>query len=320
MAASTDEEPRPVRVDAGAIDDLEAAVGTFRALDYRLGGGYCRDALRVLKVSGRLLRRGMVPEQLRARLCTALADTHNLLGWTEFDAGNARAARHRFERALELATEAGNDDLVANICYRLGRLHLHYHAVGPAMAEFARGQEAARRSGSALALAILAANQAWAFALCGAADEAMANLGRASEEFANAGDAPPPPWAAFFGATDLAAMTGTVRTELARTVDVRHGARAIPELTRAIEAYGPEMARSRSFTMIWLAVCHALLGDVDEAGRVGAEAIELARGLRSARARDRLWPLDEAVRRQGPSPPGKELLERIGRFRAPQAS
>ncbi|MFE0021977.1 hypothetical protein [Amycolatopsis sp. NPDC059021] len=315
MTALTDEERLPVRVDTADIDDLEAAVGTFRALDYRLGGGYCRDALRVLKTSGRLLRRGLVPEHLRARLCTALADTHNLLGWTEFDAGNARVAQRRFERALELATEADNDDLVANVCYRLGRLHLHYHAVGAAMADFARGQEAARRAGSALAKAILSANEAWAFALCGNADEALANLSRAADEFADSRDMTPAPWAAFFGANDLAAMAGTVLTELARTVDTQHGARAIPELTKAIEGYGPEMARSRSLTLIWLAVCHALAGDLDAATGAGAEAIELARGLRSARTRDRLWPLDEAVRRHGPSPRGGELLELIGRFR-----
>ncbi|RSM36339.1 hypothetical protein DMA12_40720 [Amycolatopsis balhimycina DSM 5908] len=55
------------------------------------------------------------------------------------------------------------------------------------------------------------------------------------------------------------------------------------ELTDAAGRYGADMARSRSLTLIMLAQNHARQGDFDEATRVGAEALDLARDLGSVR-------------------------------------
>lgn len=93
------------------------------------------------------------------------------------------------------------------------------------------------------------------------ADEsaALRHLGQASDAFAV--DAATAPWALFFDANDLSAMTGTVWVELARTVNPRHAVRAIPFLRDAVAAYGPEMGRSRSLTRIMLALGHAIRRD-----------------------------------------------------------
>jgi len=297
------------------IESLESAVTTFRALDYRHGGGAVRAALDVLSRWTGRLRDGSVPERLRGRLCTALADLHNLLGWTEFDVGRADPARRHFDRAAELAAEAGNDDLIANVCYRLGRLHLHHQEAGAALAVFGRGQAAARRAGSPLAKAILFANQAWAYAVQADAGAALAHLGRAADEFAIA-EPPPPPWAAFFDENDLAAMTGTVLAELGRSANARYAAQAIPSLTAATAGYGPEMARSRSLTLILLALSHALEHDLAESGRVVDEAIETARSVQSVRTKDRLEPIEAVVGVAESGRAGQALLERIEAFRA----
>lgn len=124
------------------------------------------------------------------------------------------------------------------------------------------------------AQAILSANQAWAHAKKADVTEALTYLRRAREEFAEAEG--PSPWDAFFGATDMAAMVGTVHGELAQMVDIQHGRDGIPALTDAIAGYGRGMTRSRSLTLIWLATVHALDGDLDVATAVGEEAIELA--------------------------------------------
>jgi len=317
VTTTGDGEPLPISIESTDVAELEAAVGILRALDYRQGGGFCRDAVRVVKTASLLLHWGTVPAPLRARLYTVLADVHNLLGWTEFDVGRGEPARRRFERALEIAAEAGNDSLVANIRYRLGRVYLHRHDVDGALAEFARGRAAASRSDSRRALAILTANEAWAFAMGGDERAALTRLAEAEAAFAEAGSWPEPrPWEAFFREPDMAAMRGTVLTELATAVAARHSGEAITQLTGAADGYGADMARSRSLTLIMLAQNHALRGDFEEATRIGAEAVDLAGQLSSVRPKDRLVPLERLLDRHRGDAAVRELAERIGRYRA----
>ncbi len=316
-----DGEPLPIDIETPDVAELEAAVGVLRALDYRQGGGFCRDAVRVVKTASLLLHWGRVPDPLRSRLYAVLADVHNLLGWTEFDIGHGEPARRRFGRALELAAEAGNDNLVANIRYRLGRLYLHRHDVPGALAEFARGRAAAGRSDSRRAAAILVANEAWAFAMGRDERAALSRLAEAEAAFAEAGSWPRPrPWEAFFREADMAAMRGTVLTELASAVGgavaARHSGAAIIELTDAADRYGADMARSRSLTLIMLAQNHALGGDFDEATRVGVAAIDLAATVGSVRPKDRLVPLERLLRAHPADPAVDTLLDRIARYRS----
>ncbi|WP_249026678.1 hypothetical protein [Amycolatopsis pretoriensis] len=263
-----------------------------------------------------LLRWASVPDVLRPRLCTVLADIHNLLGWIEFDAGHPFAARLRFERALEFAVEADNDNLVANIHYRLGRLHLHHDDPGRALDQFGRGDLAARRSGAHRAHALLQVNTAWAHAMTGDEATTLDALARAEDLF-GAMDSwhPPQPWEAFFGSTDMAAMRGSVFTELAHRQNIRYSERAIPPLAWAIGRYGPEMARSRSLTMIMLAHNHALRDEFGPAAATTAHAIAIARHLGSVRPKDRLGPLAGTLRRRPGSRPARELLNSVTAFR-----
>ncbi|GHG12547.1 MULTISPECIES: hypothetical protein [Amycolatopsis] len=317
VTTTGDGEPLPISIESTDVAELEAAVGVLRALDYRQGGGFCRDAVRVVKTASLLLHWGTVSDPLRARLYTVLADVHNLLGWTEFDIGRGEPARRRFGRALEIAGEAGNESLVANIRYRLGRVHLHRHDVSGALAEFARGRAAARHSDSRRALAILAANEAWAFAMGGDEQAALTRLGEAEAAFAEAGSWPEPrPWESFFRETDMAAMRGTVLTELATAVAARHSGEAIVQLSGAADRYGADMARSRSLTLIMLAQNHALRGDFEEATRIGEEAVGLAAQLGSVRPKDRLAPLERLLREHRGDAAVRGLADRIGRYRA----
>lgn len=305
------DELRGTRVGLADVRRLEDTVAELRALDYRYGGGACRGAVEARLPAAVALLDGVTKTAVLAKLCTAVADLYNLAGWTNFDQDRPAAALAAFARALEFAVEAGNDDLQANIRYRIGRLHLHYGAVDAALEEFARGREAALQAHSKLALAILSANQAWAHAKKADVSGALTYLRRAREEFSDAESREPSPWDAFFGPTDMAAMIGTVHGELAQVVDIRHGRDGIPALTEAIEGYPRRMTRSRSLTLIWLATVHALDGDLDVATVVGEEAIELAAALRSPRTRQRLQSLSAAARRFSGNTDAREIVDRI---------
>ncbi|WP_410673318.1 tetratricopeptide repeat protein [Amycolatopsis sp. cmx-4-68] len=281
----------PDRPGPEDIAQLEAQTRALRAVDYAGGGGMCRDAVLARIHRGHELLRAAPAEPVRRRLCAAVADLHNLAAWTSFDSGHVGAAHHHLDLALALVEPGGNDELAANLRYRRGRIHLHHGATDEALAQFQHGRLAARRAGSSLAASILSANQAWAYAKKGDEQLALGLLGRAVEEFETAGPAEAPDWARFFTETDVAAMTGTVRTELAVRGRPRHARTAVEALTEAVGRYGADMARSRAFCLAMLAHAHLLEDDLERGAAIGTEAVDAAETLKSVRTKDRLRPL-----------------------------
>jgi tetratricopeptide (TPR) repeat protein len=269
------------------VEQLESQTHSLRSVDYQYGGGACRDAVVVRIYWAQQLLAASASEAVRSRLLSAVADLHNLAGWTSFDSGQVGAAYHHFDRALEFARH--DEDLTTNIVYRRGRVHLHHGAPGDALAYFQRG------AFSPLASSIMHSNEAWAYARQARSAEALRALGKAQDAFARADLSHVPDWARFHDETDLHAMIGTVHAELG---DTRH---AIPALTTAIEGFGPAMARSWTFCLISLASCHFLDGDDDQGQAVAMQAITAAERLRSERVWDRMRPMMQAAAARGVS-------------------
>jgi ATP/maltotriose-dependent transcriptional regulator MalT len=235
-------------------------------------------------------------------------------GWVLFDTGHVAAARGCLAHSLELARAGADRGLLANIHYRLGRIHLHHGDPASALTEFHLGSAAVTRNDSPLTTAILSVNQAWVNAIMGQTGESLSLLGNALDAFARTGPAQTQPRAAFFDETDLTSMTRIVHTELARRVNANHTRTAIPALTAAIAGYGEKMTRSRTFALICLAANHLIEGDVDHATRVGTQALEAARGLTSSRVIDRLRPLHDDLRGRRADSDARDLAERIARL------
>jgi hypothetical protein len=310
----------PKRLSITDIARIEAKTRDLRAVDHRYGGGACYDAVLALLSWSRRLLGIEAADGVTGRLHIALADLHNLAGWTAFDTHRLNTAGTHLDQALMLARTGRNDDLVANISYRQGRIHLHHGNPAQALADFARGHHAAQTSGSALTAAILHANQAWASAKLGRTHDTLTHLGDSMTNFARTDTDTAPAWAEFFDSTDLSAMTGVIYTDLAQTVNPTYTRNAIPALTIAAHRYAPEMARSKSFALIALATNHLLQNDTDHAATVGAEALELAQTVRSTRIQDRLQPLKHEADRRRDNSHARELSEHIATFTTRQPS
>lgn len=309
-------EPDPIGrvVQASDIAAIQDMTRRLRAEDYRYGGEGCLDVLLASLPAAHALLDLPAADAVTGSLRTAVADLHNLAGWMCFDTGLVTDAVEQFGEALRLARLAGDSALVANVHYRLGRLQLHHDAPGRACAEFQLGTETAQVSGSPLATAILCANLAWATARMGLRNESLAHLARAHEEFAHVDPATTPGWAHFFTANDLTAISGVIHTELARTVDPEFARSAVPMLSEAVAGYGPDMNRSKAFSLISLATSHLVVDEVEQGVVVGHHAVDLCQELTSVRTLDRLRSLrDQALRRR--TRPGVDrLVDRIGRF------
>jgi tetratricopeptide (TPR) repeat protein len=311
-------EPRhvPAHIGVEDVERLEAETERLRGVDYREGGGACRDSVIDCAARHDRFLDADATGAVRERLLVALADLHNLAAWTCFDTGREAAAARHWDRALAMACEVGHHDLEANIHYRVGRMRLHGGRRREALEAFAAGLVAARRAGSSRAAAMLHANQAWAYAGSGDAGEAVRLLNLARDEFARA-SGPTPGWARFFDEPDLCGLTGVVLTELARTVDPARTASAIDSLNAAVAGYSDGMARSRAFSLMALAANHLVDRDFDQAAEVGGRALAAAGAVGSTRVADRLQPLRRLADRYPRNAHARTLSARIAAFTPP---
>jgi transcriptional regulator with XRE-family HTH domain len=307
--------PAPAQVGLCDIEQLEALTAAMRALDYRHGGGACRDAVSAQVRWSQQLLGASCSDDTRERMHLALADLHNLAGWTSFDVGMYGVARRHFARALEQAQEASDHSLAANILYRMGRLHLHRGMHRDALRFFQLGQITAQDSGCGLTVAMLCANEAWAYALIGDRPQMTRSIDRAEDEFHRADHLNAQAWVRFFGHADLHASIGVALSTFADSTDAELES-SIEHITQAIDQRGPDMARSRTFELIALSVAHLRGGDQDMGIRLGHDAIAAASTVRSIRTVDRLEPLEQIVTMQPRRAEYQALAHRIKALRA----
>lgn len=133
----------PAAVPVGSMEPaaVQERTRALRALDRRYGGIACHP---------------LVLEHLTAvepfivtgteEMWTAVAEVHELAGWTAFDSGMPGVALPHFARALTLARQAENESLIASVLTRAGRMFLHHNAPEDALKAFQLGFAAAHNS------------------------------------------------------------------------------------------------------------------------------------------------------------------------------
>ena len=87
--------------------------------------------------------------------------------------------------------------MVAKALYCTGRVELCQGRGAEALRLFQLGQLAAQESGNSLAASLLAANEAWAYAVLGDKDQATSACKRATNEFGKGGREDVPVWLEF---------------------------------------------------------------------------------------------------------------------------
>ncbi|MEV6849236.1 helix-turn-helix transcriptional regulator [Actinoplanes sp. NPDC051411] len=299
--------PIPNRIGNADVANLEHLTRILRAVDYQNGGGSCRDAVIAQTVHARAMMSAECTDDVRRRLHLAVADLHNLAGWTSFDVGMHSTARMHFSLALEQAKATDNLSLAANILYRQGRVHLHGGHLDQALRFFQLGQLAAQDADDALTVAMLHANLGWTHAMMGNRGKALSALGRAEDEFVR-GEDNLPAWVAFFGAADLSALSGMVHSLLPGEASSE---KAIASLTVSIEARGDGTARSTIFELTALSATRLDAGDTSGGVADGSRAVTLAEQVRSVRTIDRLKPLLVAAQAHAGDESVDDLAHRI---------
>ncbi|MFR9728050.1 helix-turn-helix domain-containing protein [Saccharopolyspora sp. MS10] len=307
--------PAPMRIGMTDVQQIQAATKALRDLDYRYGGGTCRDAVVAQLSWAQQLLDANASDQVKRKLYVSLADMHSLAGWTSFDTGLLDPARGHFGKALEFAKQAEDDSLVASVLYRMGRVYLHYQEPNEALKLFQLGQIAAQESGSSLTVAVLCANEAWAYGMLNKPDQVQKMVGRTKDEFARANVAEAPDWVRFFNENDLHGMIGSAHDALAVFDPDRYAPLAVAETIKCNEAYGADMQRTHVFGLSLQATNHIRAGDLQEGIKVGRSALQIGEKVKSARVSDRLKPLEIEAGRHRMNSDARDLSEEIRRFR-----
>jgi len=204
---------------------------------------------------------------------------------------------------------------VASVLYRMGRVYLHHQEPNEALKLFQLGQIAAQESGSALTVAVLCANEAWAYGMLNKPDQVMKMVGRTKDEFSRANVADAPDWVRFFDENDLHGMIGSAHDALAVYNPERFAPLAVAETMKCNTSYGAEMQRTHVFGLSLQATNHIRAGDVQQGVKVGRHALNVGEKVKSVRVADRMKPLQIEAAKHRMNSDAHELSEQIRRFR-----
>jgi transcriptional regulator with XRE-family HTH domain len=284
--------PVPAVVTAHHVAVLCEVTCQHRAFDAEYGGGSCRDsAAAYVRWASGMLHSRFANERVEREFKAVLADLHQVAGWACHDLGQHDQARRYLTTGLALAREVGDLQQAVGCFYRLGRVSIHQQRPGEALKLWQLGQIVAQDSGCAVSVAVLHANEAWAYAQLG--DDALVRdcLARAEAELGRVHPGTTPAWAGFFLApADFDGISAVVYTSLAahREHRARYTPAALEHAHRALAARRPGETRSQVFDTISVACGHLLDAEPATAHSHAHAAIDLATGVASQRTHDRL--------------------------------
>jgi hypothetical protein len=264
---------QPRRVDWQTVAELERVTAGLERLESQASPRALLGAVVGHLSTVAALLQGSLGLTVRRQLCSVAGETAALAGWLAWDLEDRRAAGAYFRAGIEAAQEAEDRPLgaylVGSSCVqpayrerphtRLRRLQGRTHGF--------TGSDA-----NPTTRAWLVTLEAEAHALAGsevaslrALDQAEALVRGASEE-----DAARRPRVAFFNHAYLMGERGVALARLGRPADARQ------VLEAALGSLDPEMVKTRPRLLSALATAHVREGNVDEACRVGADALALA--------------------------------------------
>ncbi|TDB75083.1 transcriptional regulator [Micromonospora sp. KC723] len=244
------------------LDDLAGGADLAPVGAYRL-----RCVVRALRRSG---------PNGRQRLLPTLAETAQLAGWLDGDAGRLASGVDAHRLGLRAAAATGDRALAGHVLASASHLLAGAGDAEGALLLARAGYAGARRAASRGLRALLLHRVALAAALTGRAPAGRQALDAARRAAETVEPATEPAWLYWLDGAELAAMTGRALVALGRPGP------AVPLLGEALRAAaGP---RGAAVYGSWLARGLVRLGEVDEAAVVAGAALRDAVRAGSARA------------------------------------
>jgi hypothetical protein len=265
---------RPNRVGTSDVIRLRSGLDALTALDASRGG---HEALERAALAGAAealgLQQRAASQRVRQRLYGVAAEYTAAAAWSAVDARQSERARNHLNRALYLAGLGGSAEAelrVWNSHAMLARQGQHFNEAVHA-AQAAQATRAARRD--PLFASLAHARTSLGHAETGDRQAALRSLGHAEEALAKAStDIPRPSWVAFYGPSELLAITAYVRD------DIGDAAGAEAASHRALAAIPQQFRRNRALAMLQLATAQLHQRDVEQACATADQVFALMAG------------------------------------------
>ncbi|MEO3749824.1 hypothetical protein [Streptomyces sp. B6B3] len=318
---------RPAALSVPELEMLERTTAEFRNWDAQSGGGLRRKA-----VVGQLhevtdLLQESHPAPVRRRLFRVTAELSELAGWMSYDIGLQPTAQKYFVLALHAAKEAEDRPLGAFVLSQMCRQMIHLGRGEDALELVHLAQYGSRERATARTRSMLYAMEARAYATLGQPPKCHRAVRMAEDAFAEIEserelEEPEPNWIGFFSEAELNAENAHSYRDLAYVAgrSPMYVSRARPLMERAVELFAGECAdddgaghlRSYALNLIGMATVHLLAGEPEAGAAQAAQAVGLARRLRSERVNNRLRKTSASAAREfGQVSEVLELTERL---------
>jgi hypothetical protein len=262
------------QVGTSDVIRLRSGLDDLTALDASRGGHESLERAALAGAAEALeLQQRAASQRVRQRLYGVAADYTVAAAWSAVDARQSERARKHLNRALYLAGLGGAAEAelqVWNCHAMLARQGQHFtEAVHAAQA--AQATRAARRD--PLFASLAHARTSLGHAATGDRQAALRSLGYAEEALTKASaDIPRPSWVAFYGPSELLAITACVRN------DIGDAAGAEAASHRALAAIPQQFRRNRALTRLHLATAQLHQRDVDQACATADQVFALMAG------------------------------------------
>lgn len=300
-------DPSSRQVGHSDAGKLREAAEDARHWDSKYGGGDWRAGLvpTCLRNDAAPLLLGSYNDDVGRALFDATAELSRLAGWMAFDVGQHEAAQRYYIQALRLARAAADVPLGGYVLASMS-LQATYRGFAEEGIDLAQAAvERNRGAATARTLGFFHLVEARAHARAGSESACGASLAAAEShlERARAGDEDPR-WIDFFGPERLAADAA----ESYRDLKVPGQVRRFTEQALARPSEG--FLRSRGLRLVVAAVAELEAGDLEAACAVGAQAMDVAERISSARSREYVRDLLLRLEPHKAQPRVAELAER----------
>ncbi|WP_245746503.1 XRE family transcriptional regulator [Nocardia altamirensis] len=289
----TAHDHQPVsRVGWTEVEQVQNATRETASAENLHGGGWASLTARNQLGSCVRYLDGLAAPTIRRALLEAVGNLSGVAGYAAFDVGDYPLAERRFRLALWCADTAGSWELRASTLADMARKMAYIGNTDSALSLIELAQVRSDRL-SATARAMLSALRAQFLASLGRTDEALTEVARSDEHFADRAPATDAPWLCYYDKAEHLGSTGKALIPVARArqrIEL-----AAPRIREAVALQGSDYPRSRTFSLTRLATLTMQLDDPREAAVIGLQAAQQATAFHSERIQNELRVLAAAA-------------------------